>query len=70
MNPVEWVGEHKAKETLGAELGTRLYAAKKRMFKGHRWERLKEARESKKKILMRDMARRIRRYKSVRRYIL
>ncbi|KNZ73508.1 hypothetical protein J132_03272 [Termitomyces sp. J132] len=65
MNPVGWVGEPKVKEVPGAELGTRLYAAKKRMFKGHRWERLKEARDNKKKILMRDMARRIRNYKAV-----
>ncbi|KAF5379232.1 hypothetical protein D9615_005862 [Tricholomella constricta] len=64
MNPVDWVGEPKVKEVAGAELGTRLYAAKKRMFKGHRWERIKEARESKKKILMRDMARRVRNYKA------
>ncbi|KAG6861213.1 hypothetical protein C0995_002562 [Termitomyces sp. Mi166 len=63
MNPIEWVGEAKVKEVPGAELGTRLYAAKKRMFKGHRWERLKAARDNKKKILMRDMARRIRNYK-------
>ncbi|KAG5649819.1 hypothetical protein H0H81_001881 [Sphagnurus paluster] len=64
MNPVEWVGEPKVKEVAGAELGTRLYAAKKRMFKGHRWERVKEARDSKKSILMRDMARRVRNYKA------
>ncbi|KAG6853242.1 hypothetical protein C0991_005744 [Blastosporella zonata] len=64
MNPVEWIGEFQAKEVPGAELGTRLYAAKKRMFKGHRWERLKKARKTKKKILMRDMARRIRNYKA------
>ncbi|GLB42126.1 hypothetical protein LshimejAT787_1101410 [Lyophyllum shimeji] len=70
MNPVEWVGEPKVKEVAGAELGTRLYAAKKRMFKGHRWERLKEAREGKRKILMRDMARRVRNYKAVRRGVL
>ncbi|KAG5644696.1 hypothetical protein DXG03_007919 [Asterophora parasitica] len=64
MNPVDWVGEPKVKEVAGAELGTKLYAGKKRMFKGHRWERLKEARDSKKAILMRDMARRIRNYKA------
>ncbi|KAG6919845.1 hypothetical protein DXG01_000350 [Tephrocybe rancida] len=64
MNPVEWVGEVKTKEVPGAELGTRLYAAKKRMFKGHRWERLKAARAKKGKILMRDMARRVRNYKA------
>ncbi|KAG6849486.1 hypothetical protein H0H93_008013 [Arthromyces matolae] len=41
MNPVDWIGAPKIKQVPGAELGTRLYAGKKRMFKGHRWERLK-----------------------------
>ncbi|KAG6830593.1 hypothetical protein H0H92_015874 [Tricholoma furcatifolium] len=68
MNPVDWVGEPKIKEVPGAELGTRLYAGKKRMFKGHRWERLKAGRDKKKKVLMRDMARRIRNYKSLPKY--
>jgi hypothetical protein len=36
------------------------------MFKGHKWERMKEAREKKKKILMRDMLRRVNNYKTVR----
>lgn len=66
MIPVSWEGKAEYKEVAGAELGTRLYAAKKRMFKGHRWERVKEARDSKKKILLRDMARRVRNYKAVR----
>ncbi|RDB30118.1 hypothetical protein Hypma_014029 [Hypsizygus marmoreus] len=64
MNAVEWDGKAEFKDVAGAELGTRLYAAKKRMFKGHRWERLKEARDSKKSILLRDMARRVRNYKA------
>jgi large subunit ribosomal protein L25 len=70
MSPVAWEGKAEYKEVAGAELGTRLYAAKKRMFKGHRWERVKEARDSKKKILLRDMARRVRNYKAVRLSIL
>lgn len=66
MIPASWEGKVEYKEVAGAELGTRLYAGKKRMFKGHRWERVKEARDSKKKILLRDMARRVRNYKAVR----
>ena len=65
MNPVEWEGKADFKEVPGAELGTRLYASKKRMFKGHKWERLKEQKDIKQKILLRDMDKRIRRWKSV-----
>ncbi|KAF9458993.1 hypothetical protein BDZ94DRAFT_1200250 [Collybia nuda] len=64
MMPVAWDGKAEYKEVAGAELGTRLYAGKKRMFKGHRWERMKEARENKQKILLRDMARRVKNYKA------
>ena len=65
MNPVEWEGKADFKEVPGAELGTRLYASKKWMFKGHKWERLKEQKDIKQKILLRDMDKRIRRWKSV-----
>ncbi|KAF8645403.1 hypothetical protein AX16_007837 [Volvariella volvacea WC 439] len=61
--PVEWQGEVKVKEVPGSETGTRLYAGKKRMFKGHKWERIRESVEKKRKILMRDMAKRIYNYK-------
>ncbi|KIM42145.1 hypothetical protein M413DRAFT_42864, partial [Hebeloma cylindrosporum] len=47
----------------GAELGIRLYAGKKRMFKGHLWERQQAKRIRKRSILMRDMAARVARYK-------
>lgn len=67
---IEWVGKAEFKEVAGADLGTRLYAAKKRMFKGHRWERMRAERESKQKILLRDMARRVRNYKAVRLFTL
>ncbi|KAF7426290.1 54S ribosomal protein L25, mitochondrial [Pleurotus ostreatus] len=61
---VEWQGEFKSKVVSGAEIGSRLYAAKKRMFKGHRWERLLEKRKKKRVILMRDMAKRVASYKA------
>jgi len=62
-NPL-WVGEFKPKTTKGAELGTRLYTGKKKMFKGHLWERQKAKRVRRQSILMRDMAARVARYKS------
>lgn len=65
MEPVDWVGEVKVKVVAGSETGTRLYAAKKRMFKGHKWERVREKREKKRSILMRDMAKRVYNYKAV-----
>jgi large subunit ribosomal protein L25 len=61
--PLEWVGEVKERKVPGAEIGNRLYAGKKRMFKGHKWERVAEKRASKRRMLMRDMAKRIQRYK-------
>jgi hypothetical protein len=42
-----------------------LYSGKKRMFKGHKWERTMEGREKRRKVLMRDMKERILRYKTV-----
>lgn len=63
--PVEWVGEVKERKVPGAEIGNRLYAGKKRMFKGHKWERMAEKRALKRRMLMRDMAKRIQRYKQV-----
>jgi large subunit ribosomal protein L25 len=64
--PVEWVGKLPEKATVGTELGIRLYAGKKRMFKGHLWERLKAKRIRRRSILMRDMAARVKNYKTVR----
>ena len=58
-------GKADFKEVPGTELGTRLYASKKRMFKGHKWEKLKAQKDIKQKILLRDMDKRIRRWKSV-----
>ncbi|KJA18393.1 hypothetical protein HYPSUDRAFT_205369 [Hypholoma sublateritium FD-334 SS-4] len=62
--PVKWVGEvPQKKATPGEQLGIRLYAGRKRMFKGHLWERKREGRIRKRTILMRDMAARVRQYK-------
>ena len=62
---IEWVGEVKERKVLGAEIGNRLYAGRKRMFKGHKWERVAEKKAARRKMLMRDMAKRIQRYKQV-----
>lgn len=62
--PVKWVGEvPQKKATPGEQLGIRLYAGRKRMFKGHLWERKREGRIRKRAVLMRDMAARVQRYK-------
>ncbi|KIJ15916.1 hypothetical protein PAXINDRAFT_114412 [Paxillus involutus ATCC 200175] len=61
--PVEWVGEVKERKVPGAEIGNRLYAGKKRMFKGHKWERVAAKRAMRRRILMRDMPKRIERFK-------
>lgn len=63
--PVQWDGEYKEKEVKGADVGNRLYAGRKRMFKGHKWERTLEKRTWKRKMLMKDMEERIERFKSV-----
>ncbi|OSX60875.1 hypothetical protein POSPLADRAFT_1070424 [Postia placenta MAD-698-R-SB12] len=61
---VEWEGEIKEKAVPGADVGNRLYAAKRRMFKGHKWERTKEKREETRKMLMKGMKQRIERFKT------
>lgn len=62
---VEWVGEVKEKNVPGADVGARLYAGKKRMFKGHKWEREFKKRKAKIAVRLRDMPKRIERFKSV-----
>jgi len=62
--PVEWVGKVPEKKVVGSELGIRLYAGKKRMFKGHKWERVKAKRIRRRSILLRDMATRVKNYKT------
>ena len=60
-----WVGDVKKKVINGEELGVKLYAGKKRMFKGHNWEKERVKRRRRQNLLMRDMKARIARYKSV-----
>ena len=43
----------------------KMYAGRKRMFKGHKWERVQAQRKKRTHILMRDMNKRITRYKEV-----
>ncbi|KAF5347752.1 hypothetical protein D9756_010283 [Leucocoprinus leucothites] len=60
LNSIAWRGKAKRRER--KELVS-LYPAKKRMFKGHKWQRTQEQRERKRGILMRDMKKRIYNYK-------
>ncbi|PFH50616.1 hypothetical protein AMATHDRAFT_60720 [Amanita thiersii Skay4041] len=62
--PIDWEGSPEPKPVPGAISGTRLYAGKKRMFKGHKWERVQKKREARKRILLRDMDRRVYNYKN------
>lgn len=64
--PVEWTGTVRERNVAGADVGNRLYAGKKRMFKGHKWERMRERRVGRTKMLLRDMDERIQRFKGVR----
>ena len=66
MIPVEWTGKVRERNVAGADVGNRLYAGKKRMFKGHKWERMRERRVGRTKMLLRDMDERIQRFKGVR----
>ena len=63
---VEWVGTVRERNVEGADVGNRLYAGKKRMFKGHKWERERERRVARTKMLLRDMDKRVQRFKGVR----
>ncbi|KAI0044963.1 hypothetical protein FA95DRAFT_1496214 [Auriscalpium vulgare] len=62
--PVQWEGKVKERNVAGADVGNRLYAGKKRMFKGHKWERTRDKRARRTKIMVRDMDKRIARYKT------
>ena len=65
QKPVGWVGKVKERKVAGADIGNRLYAGRKRMFKGHKWERVAEKRAIRRKMLLRDMPKRITRFKQV-----
>jgi large subunit ribosomal protein L25 len=64
---VVWTGEVKEKTVRGLDVGylNRVYLGRKKFFKGHKWERVKEKRVKRRKILMRDMKKRILSYKTV-----
>ncbi|KAI0031363.1 hypothetical protein K488DRAFT_15064, partial [Vararia minispora EC-137] len=62
--PVVWRGKFRRRWVPGANIGAQLYAGKRRMFKGHAWERKFKMRQIRIRILMRDMHRRIQRYKT------
>lgn len=66
MRSVEWVGTLRERNVAGADVGNRLYAGKKRMFKGHKWERVRERRVARTKVMLRDMDQRVQRFKGVR----
>ncbi|KAJ3485655.1 hypothetical protein NLI96_g4812 [Meripilus lineatus] len=61
---VVWEGTMKEKKVPEDALLNRLYASRKRMFKGHKWERMKDDREKKINMLMKDMPKRIQRFKA------
>jgi large subunit ribosomal protein L25 len=67
--PVEWVGttfeSAQAKKDV-KDGGVRLYEHKKRMFKGHKHERIRPKKLAHRKELLRDMPNRITEYKQVR----
>ena len=64
-----WTGEVKEKKVRGLEVGylNRVYLGRKRMFKGHKWERTMARRMGRRRMLLRDMKHRIKFYKTVRR---
>lgn len=62
---VSWTGKVGEKDVKGADVGNRLYAGRKRMFKGHRWQRTMEGRVQRRRMLMKSMKRRVLRFKSV-----
>jgi large subunit ribosomal protein L25 len=63
---IKWIGEVKNHDVAGADIGNTLYAGKKQMFKGHKWERVIKRRRHYQRILMRSMKRRILRWRLVR----
>ncbi|KAJ7491290.1 hypothetical protein FB451DRAFT_1023192 [Mycena latifolia] len=61
---VEWDRKPAVKSVPGADKGTRLYAGRKKMFKGSRLERSIKQRAWRTWVLLHDMRKRIRRYKT------
>lgn len=62
LQPIIWRGMVKSRTP---KPGITLYTGRKRMFKGHKWERLQEHRKKKQAVLMRDMKKRVYNFKMV-----
>jgi large subunit ribosomal protein L25 len=62
---VHWFAQVQLKEKKGTRYGIRLYAGKRKMFKGHKWERIMGRVKKYRKILLRDMDSRVFRHKIV-----
>jgi large subunit ribosomal protein L25 len=63
MLPVTWEGAPPAPKPTQTAVA-RLYAGKKRMFKGHKWQRVRAQLNAHRRNLMRDMEKRVKRYKN------
>jgi large subunit ribosomal protein L25 len=65
--PITWAGVVPPRTVRGKEVGhlSRLYAGRKRMFKGHAWERKMEEKMKKRMELLKVMNRTVQKYKSV-----
>ncbi|KAF5389606.1 hypothetical protein D9757_004230 [Collybiopsis confluens] len=59
---VDWVGKFEPKTRVPS-----LYAGRKRMFKGHKWERVRDRKKSHRYMLLRDMDKRVAKYKKMHR---
>ncbi|KAG2008352.1 hypothetical protein CC2G_013791 [Coprinopsis cinerea AmutBmut pab1-1] len=64
LQPVHWEGKVDLHMKPGADIGIKLYAGKKRMFKGHAYERLKVKREARTQLALATMDKRIAAYKN------
>jgi large subunit ribosomal protein L25 len=68
LQPVTWTGVLPPRTVRGVEVPphfTRLYVGRRRMFKGHKWERTAAERMKKRKELLASMNRTVRKYKTV-----
>ncbi|KZT37440.1 hypothetical protein SISSUDRAFT_987595 [Sistotremastrum suecicum HHB10207 ss-3] len=62
---IGWAGEWHVRKVAGADIGARLYAGKKRMFKGHKWQRELRKRQAAIGVRLRDMEKRVHRWRMV-----
>jgi len=58
-----WSENFITRRTLGSNVGARFYVNRKRLFKGHKWERTMASRRAKTRVRLRDMDKRIHRYR-------